>query len=202
MPYAVFLWAVDSGQWTGYNVAHYLMKFTKLEIPDLVLVEPDVHRDSRGFFFESYREDEFVKNGLPPLKQDNHSLSVKGVLRGLHFQRAPHAQAKLIRAIRGEIFDVAVDVRKFSPTYGKHIHIHLTAENKKMLYVPAGFAHGYCVLKDDTEVLYKVSDYYAPQSEGGLFWNDPALQIPWPKLDIPYVLNPRDQKFPLLKDLS
>ena len=178
------------------------MKFTRLSIPDVVLIEPEVHSDPRGFFFETYREEEFVKNGLSRFVQDNHSRSAKGILRGLHFQREPNAQAKLIRVIRGEVFDVAVDIRKNSPTYGQHIHIHLSEENKKTLYVPVGFAHGYCTLRDDTEVIYKVSAYYAPKAEGGLLWNDPDLKISWPTLDRPISVNARDQKFPVLKNLQ
>ena len=180
-----------------------MMKFSPLKIPDVILIVPDVHRDERGFFFETYQEEKFVKNGVTSLfVQDNHSKSMKGVLRGLHFQREPHAQAKLIRVIRGEIFDVVVDIRKNSPSFGRHASAYLSEENRNMLYVPKGFAHGYCVLQDHTEVLYKVSSLYAPKYEAGLLWKDPKLGIPWPKLDIPYALNARDEKYPLLEELK
>lgn len=177
------------------------MKFTKLEIPDVVLITPDVHEDARGFFFESYREDEFLKHGISAkFVQDNHSRSQKGVVRGLHFQIEPKAQAKLVRVVRGEIFDVALDIRKGSPTFGKFVTGMLSEKNRQMLFIPAGFAHGFCVLQDNTEFLYKVSGVYAPEYERGILWNDPTLAIPWPKLDVPYILSPRDKQHPTLKD--
>lgn len=177
------------------------MKFTKLSIPDVVLIEPDVHQDSRGFFYESYQEQEFVKYGIAvKFVQDNHSRSQKGVLRGLHFQIKPREQAKLVRVVRGEIFDVAVDIRQGSPTFGKFVTGVLSEKNKLMLYIPAGFAHGFCVLQAGTELLYKVSDLYSPEHERGIAWNDPQLKIPWPKLDISYILSERDKQHPALKD--
>lgn len=178
------------------------MKFTRLEIPDVVLIEPKLFEDPRGFFFESYNEREFQKNGIAAkFVQDNHSRSSKGVLRGLHWQTAPHEQAKLIRVIRGEVFDVAVDIRKNSKTFGKFATAVLSEENKRTLFVPEGFAHGFCVLKDGTEFLYKVTDFYSPQHEGGMIWNDPTLQIPWPNVGMPFVLSERDKKHPTFKEL-
>ncbi|PIQ87338.1 MAG: dTDP-4-dehydrorhamnose 3,5-epimerase [Candidatus Omnitrophica bacterium CG11_big_fil_rev_8_21_14_0_20_45_26] len=173
------------------------MKFTPLKIPDVILIEPNVHGDGRGFFFESYHEKVFAEHGINDrFVQDNHSSSVKGVLRGLHYQIAPKAQAKLIRVIRGSIFDVAVDIRKDSKTFGQHVTMTLTAEKREMLYIPAGFAHGFCVLENGTEVFYKVSDFYSPADERGILWNDPKLAIPWPPLKIDYLLSERDRKHP------
>ncbi|MSR77272.1 MAG: dTDP-4-dehydrorhamnose 3,5-epimerase [Candidatus Omnitrophica bacterium] len=177
------------------------MKFTRLSIPDVILIEPRVFDDPRGFFYESYREDLFHQNGIPErFIQDNHSCSSKGVLRGLHYQLPPKAQSKLIRVVRGEIFDVVVDVRKSSPTFGKQVSVVLNAQDKKMLYVPAGFAHGFCTMEDGTEVLYKVNELYSPQHERGVLWNDPDLKIAWPDLKIPYTLSQKDQKYPRLKN--
>lgn len=179
------------------------MKFTKLEIPDVVLIEPKVFNDDRGFFYESYRSDLFVKNGISmEFVQDNHSCSMKGVLRGLHFQIPPRAQAKLVRVIKGEVFDVVVDIRKKSKTFGRFVSTILSAENKRMLYVPKGFAHGFCVLEDNTEFVYKVSDYYSPQHEHGVIWSDPSVAVPWPKVDLPYKLSDKDKQFPLLQALE
>ena len=179
------------------------MKFTRLNIPDVILIEPTVLEDERGFFYEFYHEKVFAQNGITTkFEQDNHSRSVKGVLRGLHYQVSPRAQAKLVRVIQGEVFDVTVDIRKGSKTFGQFVSVHLSEENKKLVYVPAGFAHGFCVLKDGTEFHYKVSDFYSPDHERGIIWNDPAIGIPWPKLDVPYILSERDKKFPFLKDLK
>ncbi|MDP3921018.1 MAG: dTDP-4-dehydrorhamnose 3,5-epimerase [Candidatus Omnitrophota bacterium] len=179
------------------------MNFIPLAIPDVILIEPKIYGDSRGYFYEAYREDEFKKNGiLARFIQDNQSRSARGVLRGLHFQTAPKAQGKLIRVIRGEIFDVAVDIRRGSKTYGDFVTENLSGDNKKMLYVPEGFAHGFCTLEDDTEVFYKCTDVYSREHERGVRWNDPALAIPWPKLNGEYTLSPKDQKYPSLKDLS
>ena len=173
------------------------MKFTRLSIPDVILVEPDVFGDPRGFFFESYSRARFAEGGIAaPFVQDNHSRSALGVLRGLHYQIAPRAQAKLVRVIKGKIFDAAVDIRKGSKTFGRCATGILSAENKFMLYIPPGFAHGFCVLEEGTEVLYKVSDVYSPEHERGILWNDPALGIPWPKLDGGYLLSDKDKKLP------
>ena len=179
------------------------MKFTRLGIPEVILIEPRVFGDQRGFFFESYRKDLFAQGGITvDFVQDNHVRSTKGVLRGLHFQLPPKAQAKLVRVLRGSVYDVAVDIRKNSPAFGKFVGVILKAEEKKMLYVPAGFAHGYLTLEDETEVLYKCSALYAPELERGILWKDPALGIPWPKLDRPFTLSEKDQQYPSLKTVS
>ena len=178
------------------------MKFTRTSIPDVVLIQPVVHPDARGFFFESYHRALFRRNGIDvEFVQDNHSRSDKGVLRGLHYQEPPTAQAKLVRVVRGEVFDVVVDIRDGSPTFGQFVSQTLSAENAFMLYVPKGFAHGFCALRDGTEVLYKASDYYAPENQRGILWNDPALRIDWPRLDVPYTISEKDKKNPLLKDI-
>ena len=178
------------------------MKFTPTQIPDVILIEPEVFQDARGFFFEDYRKDLFVQNGIfVDFVQDNHSLSRKGVLRGLHYQAQPRAQAKLVRVVRGEVLDVAVDIRRGSKTFGKHVGRILSAENKKMLFVPAGFAHGYLTLSREAELLYKVSDVYSPEQERGLRWDDPALGIAWPKIDVAYVVSEKDKQFPGLKEI-
>lgn len=177
------------------------MKFIPLEIPDIILFEPKVFGDHRGFFYESYRKSVFSENGInEDFVQDNHVSSSKGVLRGLHYQIEPATQAKLLRVIRGSIFDVAVDIRKNSKTFGKYIGIHLDAEKKQMLYIPKGFAHGYCSLEDHCEVLYKVSENYSPEHERGILWNDPEIGIEWPKLDMDYSLSEKDTKYPALKE--
>lgn len=177
------------------------MKFTRLEIPDILLIEPKVHEDSRGSFFESYREDLFRASGIRDrFVQENQTRSAKGVLRGLHYQIPPFTQGKALRVLGGSIFDVVVDLRRKASTFGRHVHLILRAEEKKMLYVPAGFAHGFCALEDGTEVLYKVSKPYSPSHERGVFWKDPALKISWPRLDCEYILSLKDQKYPVLKD--
>ena len=156
-------------------------KFTKLSIPEVILVESFVYEDERGYFSETYKYSEFKNAGIDlEFVQTNHSKSKKGVLRGLHFQNQPNAQAKLVRSIVGKIFDVAVDIRKGSPTYGQWVGEILSAENKKMLYVPVGFAHGFCVISDEVEILYKCTAEYAHESESGIVWNDPTINIDWP----------------------
>ena len=167
------------------------MKFTPSEIPDVVILEPDVFEDERGWFMESFNEHRFLgglkKLGLPlpgPFVQDNHSLSHKGVLRGLHYQLPPHAQGKLIRVVQGAAFDVAVDIRKNSPCFGKWVGLELSARNKKMLWIPEGFAHGFMALEQDTHFLYKTTAYYARECERAIIWNDPDLNIQWPLPDI------------------
>lgn len=178
------------------------MKFIKTPIQDVIVIEPEVFQDARGLFYEGYRKDLFQKNGIQDdFLQDNVSTSAKGVLRGLHYQIAPKAQAKLVRVTRGAAFDVAVDLRPKSRTFGKHFAATLSAENRKMLYVPKGFAHGFCALEDGTELLYKVSEYYAPECERGILWNDPALAIPWPKLDRAFLLSDKDQRYPRFKEV-
>ncbi len=174
--------------------------FKRLEIPGVILIEPTVLSDERGFFMEAYKYTDFAEFGIKErFVQDNHSKSVtKDVLRGLHFQKEPMEQAKLVRAIAGSIFDVAVDIRKNSPTYGKWISALLSAENKKMLYIPEGFAHGFCTLEDNTEVIYKCSDIYSAEYERGIIWNDKDINIQWPITNP--VLSPKDQNWPFLKE--
>lgn len=156
------------------------MPFTETHIPGLIVFEPKVFGDSRGHFFESFNAQTFLQHGLNmQFVQDNQSKSCYGVIRGLHFQNPPHAQCKLVRVLSGAILDVAVDIRKGSPTYGQTFSIELTAENKKQLLVPAGFAHGFSVLSETAEVLYKCDNYYNKQSEGGILYNDPSLNIDW-----------------------
>jgi len=155
--------------------------FKRLEIPDVVVVEPTIHRDERGFFMESYKYSEFAAFGIGErFLQDNQSRSVQGVLRGLHYQKNPRAQGKLIQVIEGEIFDVAVDIRKGSPTYGRWVGQTLSTENKRMLYLPVGFAHGFCVLSETAEVVYKVTEEYSTEHDAGIVWNDPDIAIAWP----------------------
>ncbi len=177
------------------------MKLIATAIPDVILIEPQVFGDERGFFMETFRGEWLTKLGIKHgFVQDNHSMSVKGVLRGLHFQKPPYEQAKLVRVIKGEALDVAVDLRHGSPTFGKVAAEILSEKNRRMMYVPKGFAHGYCAISETCEFLYKVSDFYAPGSEGGIIWNDPGLNIQWPKLDTPYILSDKDKKFPTLKE--
>jgi dTDP-4-dehydrorhamnose 3,5-epimerase len=177
------------------------MNFIKTAIDGVIVIEPKVFNDPRGFFYESYRKKLFVENGIKDdFVQDNVSSSVRGVLRGLHYQAAPRAQAKLMRVLRGSVYDVAVDIRPKSKTFGKFFAATLSAENRKMLYIPKGFAHGFCVLEEGTEFLYKVSDYYSPEHERGVLWSDPALAIPWPKLGCEFILSDKDKKYPGLKD--
>ena len=155
--------------------------FKKLSIPEVVLIEPKAFGDERGFFMENYKYSEFADFGIKDkFVQDNHSKSVKNVLRGLHFQMLPKAQAKLVRCIKGEIFDVAVDIRKNSPTYGKWVGEILSEENKKELFIPIGFAHAFCVVSDEAEIIYKSSNEYSPENERAIAWNDPTINISWP----------------------
>jgi dTDP-4-dehydrorhamnose 3,5-epimerase len=179
------------------------IKIERQGIPDVLAITPPIFRDERGFFSETYNEKALAAAGITAhFVQDNQSLSVqKGVVRGLHFQRPPHAQGKLIRVTRGAILDVAVDVRKGSPTFGQHVAVELSAENWKQLWVPEGFAHGFCTLVENTEVNYKVTSFYAAESDAGLAWNDPALGIPWPVDSAAAQLSAKDQKLPLLADM-
>jgi len=174
--------------------------FTKLEIPDVVLIEPKVFEDERGFFMETYKESEFFKFGIrKKFIQENHSKSKKGVLRGLHYQKPPKAQAKIVRCILGEIFDVAVDIRRNSPTYGKWVGEVLSAENKKQLYIPEGFAHGFCVLSREAEIVYKCNREYSPENERGIAWNDPVINIKWP-VKRP-IVSKKDSKWGIINEL-
>jgi dTDP-4-dehydrorhamnose 3,5-epimerase len=159
------------------------MKITPLNIPDVLLIEPKIYEDDRGFFFESFNLNEFKKATSLDIifVQDNHSKSVKGILRGLHYQLPPYAQAKIVRVIQGEVFDVAVDLRKSSPTFGKYVSQILSGENKKQLWIPEGFAHGFLTLSDSAEVLYKTTRFYSPDSERCIIWNDKSLGIKWPE---------------------
>ncbi|MGN5002994.1 dTDP-4-dehydrorhamnose 3,5-epimerase [Aeromonas sp. 82P] len=157
------------------------MNVIKTAIPDVLVFEPKVFGDERGFFFESFNHKLFEEAVGYPVNfvQDNHSKSSKGVLRGLHYQLPPHAQGKLVRCVAGEVFDVAVDIRKSSPTFGQWVGVHLSGENKRQLWIPEGFAHGFLTLSTNTEVLYKTTDYYNPSCERGFRWNDPYLNIKW-----------------------
>jgi dTDP-4-dehydrorhamnose 3,5-epimerase len=156
------------------------MQVTPTALPEVLLIEPRVFGDDRGFFYESWNQRTFAQAGLPAgFVQDNHSRSRRGVLRGLHYQ-IEHAQGKLVRAVVGEVFDVAVDMRRSSPNFGKSMHCVLSAVNKRMLWVPPGFAHGFLVLSDEAEFLYKTTDYWYPEHERTLLWNDPALGVAWP----------------------
>lgn len=170
------------------------MKATPLAIPDVLLIEPKIFGDERGFFYESFNQREFNEaTGLDvQFVQDNHSKSTKNVLRGLHYQLPPKAQGKLVRVIAGEVFDVAVDIRKGSPTFGKWVGEVLSAENKRQLWIPAGLAHGFLVLSESAEFLYKTTDYYSPERERCILWNDPDLNITWP-LDGEPVLSGKDK---------
>ena len=173
--------------------------FKRLEIPGVVLIEPRVFEDERGFFMETYKMPDFVAAGIKGnFVQENHSRSSKGILRGLHYQNPPFEQGKLVRAIRGKIFDVAVDIRKGSPTWGKWIGVVLSEENRNIIYVPAGFAHGFCVLSKIAEVFYKTTNVYSAESEAGIIWNDEDLNIQWPVKDP--ILSQKDEKLPSLKN--
>ncbi len=173
-------------------------EFKSLDIPGLVLVQPQVLGDDRGFFFELYKHTDFAREGIKGhLVQDNYSRSEKGVLRGLHYQKTPKAQGKLVMCMRGRIYDVAVDIRKGSPCYGKWIGVELTEENRLMLYVPPGFAHGFQVLSDAADVMYKCTDEYSPSEDRGIIWNDTDINIAWPLKDP--VLSSKDKLHPLLR---
>jgi dTDP-4-dehydrorhamnose 3,5-epimerase len=167
---------------------------TPTAIPDVLILEPKVFGDARGFFFESYNENDFKQaTGLDvKFVQDNHSRSSKGVLRGLHYQLPPHAQGKLVRCVRGAVFDVAVDIRKSSPTFGKWVGVELSEDNHKQFWIPPGFAHGFLTLTDAAEFLYKTTDYYSPASDRGIAWNDVDIDINWPAR-IPPVLSSKDE---------
>jgi len=175
--------------------------FKRLEIPDVILIEAKSFSDERGFFLESFKESDFISNGIDTkFVQDNNSHSIKGVLRGLHYQKNPRAQAKLVTTIRGEIFDVAVDIRKDSSTFGKWVAEVLSDKNHKSLYVPEGFAHGFCVMSDEADVVYKVNQEYSSENERGIIWNDATLAIDWP-VDNP-ILAQKDLELPLLNDVD
>ncbi len=173
--------------------------FIKADIDGVIIVEPRSFGDSRGFFLESYKKSEFVSNGIDvEFKQDNHSYSTKGVLRGLHYQKTPAAQAKLVRVIKGAVWDVAVDIRRDSPTFKKWIAMELSEKNNTMFYIPEGFAHGFLALTDEVHLIYKCSNEYTPQCDAGIIWNDPEIAIKWP-IENP-LLSDKDTVLPLLKD--
>ena len=177
------------------------MEVIKTDIEGVVILEPRVFRDARGYFFESFSAREFCEKVAPvTFVQDNESYSSYGVIRGLHFQKPPFTQAKLVRVIKGAVLDVAVDIRKGSPTYGQHVAVELTAENHRQLFIPHGFAHGFSVLSDEVLFQYKCDNYYAPQSEGGILWNDPSLGIDWRIPAEKAILSDKDFNHPLLKD--
>ncbi len=178
-------------------------KFTKTSIEGVYIIEPTVFGDERGYFMETYNQNEFKEAGLDlNFVQDNQSKSTKGVIRGLHFQYA-HPQGKLVRVIKGEVFDVAVDLRKDSPTYGKWEGVKLSEENKKQFYVPEGFAHGFLVLSDEAEFTYKCTDFYDSDDEGGILWNDPDIGIVWPVNNIDkVVLSEKDKKWKTLTETT
>jgi dTDP-4-dehydrorhamnose 3,5-epimerase len=174
------------------------MKVTPTEHPDVLLIEPKVFTDARGFFMQSYHAADFSRAGLPDVfVQDNHSRSVRGVLRGLHYQ-LEHPQGKLIRVVTGSVLDIAVDIRRGSPRFGQCVGIELSEENRYQLYIPPGFAHGFCVLSEQVDFLYKCTDFYTPGDEFGIAWDDPGLAIAWP--DIDYILSDKDKDFPKLAD--
>ena len=172
--------------------------FKKQEIPEVILIEPKIYGDDRGYFLEVYKAPDFKKAGIEgSLAQVNHSKSKRGVIRGLHFQKKNMPQAKIVSVVVGEIFDVAVDIRKGSPTYGKYVSATLSYKDKNMLYIPVGFAHGFCATSEVAEVIYYCDNIYAPQYEAGIIWNDPALSINWP-VNNPTVSD-KDQKLPALR---
>jgi len=176
------------------------MEATPTEIPDVLILQPKVFGDARGFFMESWNEREFARLGIHArFVQDNHSRSAKGVLRGLHYQ-IKQPQGKLVRVVAGEIFDVVVDIRRSSPTFGKKAAVRLSGADHRMLWVPPGLAHGFCVLSDMADVLYKSSDFYAPEHERSILWNDPALGIHWPLDGIEPLLSAKDKTGKLFKD--
>lgn len=177
------------------------MQFTQTAIEGLIVIQPVVFEDERGYFFESFNASKFAKAGIDQnFVQDNQSKSQKGVLRGLHFQNPPYAQGKLVRVIKGAVLDVAVDIRKNSPTYGKHFKIKLTEQNKTALWIPPGFAHGFATLEDDTIFSYKCTNVYNKDSEGSILWNDPELGIDW-EVNSP-ILSEKDTKSPVIQNFN
>lgn len=177
------------------------MNIIKTDIPEVVIVEPRVFGDNRGYFFESFSERDFAA-AVREVKfvQDNESMSCYGVVRGLHFQKPPHAQSKLVRVVKGRVLDVAVDIRKGSPTFGQHVAVELSEENHRQLFIPRGFAHGFAVLSDQAVFQYKCDDYYAPETEGAIAWDDPEIGIDWKIPEDKVILSPKDANHPELKD--
>ncbi len=179
------------------------MNVLRTDIEGVLIIEPTIHGDSRGYFFESFNAERFLaQTGVEvTFVQDNESRSRRGVLRGLHFQREPHAQAKLVRVVSGRVLDVAVDIRPESPTFGKYVAVELSGTNHRQLFIPKGFAHGYVVLEDDTVFQYKCDDYYHPESEDGIAWNDPQIAIQWPLAESEIILSEKDSNRPTLSEL-
>ena len=176
-------------------------QFKRLDIPGVILVTAHSYSDDRGFFMETFKQSVFAANGIPDtFVQSNFSRSRRGVLRGLHYQKPPHAQAKLVRVLRGEVFDVAVDIRSGSPTFGRWVGAHLSADRPQMLYIPVGFAHGFCVLSGEADFAYQVTAEYAPQADAGIVWNDPDIGISWPVAEP--ILSPKDAQLPRLKEVD
>ena len=179
------------------------MKVLETEIEGVKIVEPQVFGDSRGWFVEQYNAARYKAAGIDAdFVQDNESFSSKGVIRGLHWQAAPHTQAKLGRVVHGAVWDVAVDIRKGSPTFGKHVAVTLTGENKRQFFIPRGFAHGFIVLEDNTLFSYKCDNLYCPQSDRGMLFSDPGLGIEWPKIDVEIKLSEKDRRHPALADIE
>ncbi|MDE1208110.1 dTDP-4-dehydrorhamnose 3,5-epimerase [Tenacibaculum larymnensis] len=179
------------------------MIFKQTDIPEVVVIEPKVFGDQRGYFFESFNQKEFEENiGRINFVQDNESKSVFGALRGLHFQKPPFAQAKLVRCIQGKILDITVDIRKNSPTYGGCFSVELSEENKKQLFIPRGFAHGFVTLSKEAIFAYKVDNWYAPEYDSGIIWNDPTLNIDWKINSEEVILSPKDQQLLTFKELE
>ena len=180
-----------------------VMKVENTEIAGVKIIEPDVFDDERGWFCEVYNKNRYYAVGIGNVfVQDNESFSAKGVVRGLHWQAAPHTQAKLVRVIRGAVWDVVVDIRKESPTFGKHVAVTLTGENRKQFYIPRGFAHGFIVLVDNTLFTYKCDNLYCPSADRGIRFDDPALGIEWPNVGVPLILSEKDRKHPLLSEIA
>ncbi|UPS43560.1 dTDP-4-dehydrorhamnose 3,5-epimerase [Prevotella sp. E15-22] len=177
------------------------MEFKKTSIDGVYVIEPRIFTDARGYFFEAWKQAEFEEHiGKVNFVQDNESKSSRGVLRGLHYQKGDYSQAKLVRVIKGCVLDVAVDIRKSSPTFGQHVMVELSGENKRQFFIPRGFAHGFLVLSDEAIFTYKVDNVYAPQADAGIRWNDPALGINWPIDPKEVLTSEKDLKQPLLKD--
>jgi len=177
-------------------------EFERQKINDLILVKPKVFGDNRGFFMETYKKTDFIKNGIDvEFNQDNHSKSVKGVLRGLHYQAHPYGQAKIVRCVKGKIYDVAVDIRPNSSTFGQYVKVELSEENKNMFYIPQGFAHGFVALSDEVEILYKASGEYNPQADRGILWCDEDINVDW-GIDFEPILSEKDKMQPRFKDIN
>lgn len=178
-----------------------MISIIKTSIPDIIIIEPKVFGDERGYFMETWSQKDFDEQVRPiRFVQDNESKSKYGVLRGLHFQKGEHSQSKLVRVLKGRVFDVAVDIRKGSPTFGKHVSVELTGENHRQIFIPRGFAHGFVVLSDEAVFQYKCDNLYAPESEGAIAWNDPTLGIDWQIPESDVILSEKDKHHPLLAD--